>query len=281
MNNFEKFLIKINRRFFYKLGRRIYMNARYDYNDNCWEQMIQKIILQKANTNSGIYTILDVGANIGNWTHQLLTNAKKNIQNSQLNIHAFEPFPNTFNTLQKKLNGIKSNNHVLKLNNLALSDKVGEDYMFGSTNSGTSSIHENPFNGNDERVVIEKTTSDKYCELNSIDEILYLKCDTEGHDFEVIKGASNYLSKGKIQFFQFEYSYRWIYSRHYLKDVFDLIKDYPYKISKLTQNGLEIYEEWSPELERFFEVNYLLLRNDLINEFANRVLSTDSSNTYA
>ena len=98
---------------------------------------------------------------------------------------------------------------------------------------------------------------------------------------EVIIGALPLLKHGKIAVLQFEYNHRWIFSRHFLKDVFDAVEGLPYKVGKICPNHIEIYEKWYPENERFFEANYVLLRNDSIAWFDTRLCRLDVNNTLA
>ena len=42
-------------------------------------------------------------------------------------------------------------------------------------------------------------------------------------------------------------------------NVFGFFADKPYRIGKLYGNGIECYDAWHPELERFFETNYVLI----------------------
>ena len=93
-----------------------------------------------------------------------------------------------------------------------------------------------------------------------------IKIDTEGNDLRVIQGAVDLLRNGKVGVVQFEYNHRWIYSRSYLKDVFDLVRDTPYRIAKVCSTSLEVYVEWHPELERFFETNYALVHERLTDQ---------------
>ena len=70
-----------------------------------------------------------------------------------------------------------------------------------------------------------------------------------------------------IDLIQFEYSFRWINARHFLKDAFDFLIPLGYQIGKVTPQGIEFYEEWQPELESFKEGNYLACRGGLWDSF--------------
>jgi hypothetical protein len=101
---------------------------------------------------------------------------------------------------------------------------------------------------------------DDYLAEERIDQVLFAKSDTEGHDLSVLRGAVETLRHGRVDVWQFEYNHRWIDGGSFLKDVFDFIADKPYQVGKLYGNGIEIYDKWHPELDRFFESNYVLVR---------------------
>ena len=62
---------------------------------------------------------------------------------------------------------------------------------------------------------------------------------------------------------QFEYNFRWIGARRYLKDAFDLLSPHGYVIGKVTPGAIEWYRDWSPELETFREANFVAVHGDV------------------
>ncbi len=71
------------------------------------------------------------------------------------------------------------------------------------------------------------------------------------------------LRAGAIDLVQFEYNWRWIEARSFLRDVFQLVLPLGYSLGKVTGRGIECYEAWHPEFETFKEGNYLLFREPL------------------
>ena len=132
-----------------------------------------------------------------------------------------------------------------------------------------------------EVIVVEKQTLDGFCAEHAIDHINLVKTDTEGHDIHVMRGAQKMLESEKIDVYQFEYNHRWVQTRAFLKDVFDIIDGLPYKVAKITPGGIEIFEGWHPELERFFEGNYLIVHERSLGWFNCRFGQLDQSNVYA
>lgn len=98
---------------------------------------------------------------------------------------------------------------------------------------------------------------------------------------QILYGARELLARERVTVFQFEYNHRWVYSRHFLKDVFDFARSLPYILGKITLTGIEFYDEWHPELERYFEGNYVLMHRDSVCRFAHKRGQFDQRNTYA
>ena len=79
----------------------------------------------------------------------------------------------------------------------------------------------------------------------------------------MLRGATEMLSRGDIGIAQFEYNWRWVFSRTYLRDAFELIANLPrYSLGKVTPKGIEFYDRWHHELETFREANFVLVRDD-------------------
>lgn len=198
----------------------------------------------------------------------------------RLEIHSFEPIPSTFMVLQERISKHQLRN-IVHLVSQALSNEDGtaEMYISGET-AETNSLHPDATNRDQRRIQIDKTTAYTYCSRNDIAIIHFLKCDTEGHDMEVLRGAKRLFDEQRVMACQFEYNHRWVYSRHYLKDVFDMFEGTVYSVGKITPNGIELYQGWHPELERFFEGNYILLHSAALNWFTTMTGNYDAHNTY-
>lgn len=256
----------LGRRFLFRVGRFLYLRARRDFPNNIHtngELMIQNNVLKGCSSEERI-VIFDVGANVGEWTSFVLAQAAKLGVKDRLRIYAFEPVPHLYDLLINRF----SKEAVVVPINQALSSQKGIKKMFVvGGRAGTSSLHPVPIDQQTDEIEITATTIDDFCLIHKIDKIHLLKVDTEGHDMEVLLGAETVLSNGAILVCQFEYNHRWIFSRHYLKDVFDFIEGMPYIFGKVTPYGIEVFESWYPELDRFFESNYVLINKTCIGWF--------------
>ncbi len=115
---------------------------------------------------------------------------------------------------------------------------------------------------------VPSTTLEAYCQEQAVERVTLLKCDTEGHDFSVLEGATRLFRERRVDVCQFEYNWRWIDARRYLRDVFAFSEAAAYRIGKLTPHGVEVYKRWDPELESFREGNYVLFTEESSSWFA-------------
>jgi FkbM family methyltransferase len=255
----------------WRLGRRLYQTARHDLSNdpsrNGEHWLVREIIKQSTKDDS---IFVDIGANKGEWSSYVLSVLKEVKIRGQ--IFACEPTVSTFAYLQERI----GNDPSVKVLKIALSEKSGEkDFFVVGDLAGTNSLNSIE-NAQIERVKTQRF--DDFHSENGLENIHFVKCDTEGHDMSVLRGANHVLDRGLVNVWQFEYNHRWVAAGATLKNVFDFIEDKPYSLGKLYRNGIEIYERWHPELERFFEGNYVLIKTCCFAETLGRKFRFDESN---
>lgn len=271
---FEKLKLKINmkklllfvcntflsRANYYRLARFLWLDARGDPKNSIGrngELEVQSAVLkQAAGLDSAV--CLDVGANLGIYSRDLLRSAEGAGVGEKLELFCFEPNPDCVKEIEKNLASF------IKEGNISIVPKVmtnqgGEaTFHVTGTTAGSSSLKVDERHQKSQKITVECVTFDGFCEQRKIDQVLFAKVDTEGNDMRVIEGAKEMLASGRLHYLQFEYNYRWIYFRCFLKDVFDLVEPLGYQIAKVTEKGLEVYPEWHNELEVYREGNYLI-----------------------
>ena len=125
-------------------------------------------------------------------------------------IIAFEPHPKTFERLSERTAKIPN----VELLNLALGSEVGEKTMFEYANASriNSLLPDAQFavlfldKDASKRLTVDCMTIDRFCAKRRIKKIDVLKIDTEGFDFEVLKGANSMLAQQAIRFIYFEFN---------------------------------------------------------------------------
>ena len=167
-----------------------------------------KNLSKNKNLNKNKLIFFDVGAHKG----ETITRFKKYFnKNNLLEIHCFEP--------NKKLADILKDQNFknVKINDYLLLDKINyENNFYSMSKSGASSV----FKPEEEWLEMKKKktnkeisytlelvrsdTIDNYCSTNNIDNIDFLKIDTQGSEKNVLMGGSEMINKRKINFIEVE-----------------------------------------------------------------------------
>ena len=178
-------------------------------------------------------------------------------------IYSFEPSRNTFETLLKENFSDK-----VSLYNIGLGERNEiKDFFIYADNSTLNSVFSRNIKNESSKqgARAEKAkfeTLDSFCIKNNIDDISFLKIDTEGNELSVLKGAEQYIKEGRIGAIQFEYGGTYIEAEILLKDVFKFFKDKPYNIFKIMRNGLKYCDTYTEDLENFQYANYVAILNN-------------------
>jgi FkbM family methyltransferase len=156
---------------------------------------------QQSMLLAGVETpvIFDVGANIGVIAEKyryLFPGAK---------IYAFEPFPEVFNELKRRMSG---NQQIIPCK-LALGSAQTKKFLRVNASSATNSLLETEESAalywgtglmdTITTVEVPVATIDEFCHDERVDTIDILKMDTQGTELEVLKGAAGMLCDGRIR----------------------------------------------------------------------------------
>lgn len=188
----------------------------------------------KAKFKDQPITIFDVGANTGEYSLLL-----KDVF-SLATIYAFEPNPVTFRLLEEKTKMV-SNIQSFPVG-LGSNESTMEIYTY---KNDQSSEHASVIK--DVMVTLHKSDQienyqvpimslDNFCKDRSIENIHFLKIDTEGFELEVLRGALNFINEKKIEVIQFEFNEMNIYSKAFLHDFYKTLPNYNFH--RLCKNKL-------------------------------------------
>jgi FkbM family methyltransferase len=192
-------------------------------------------------------TIFDVGANIGEWSKMALQ------RNETSEIHAFEPMPYVFRNLIKNI----SNDERVIPNPFGLSSKMEmRDMLFSRDNDRLTTPCLELARENPEIIPLIMVAGDDYCRSRNIYSIDILKIDTEGHEFQVLKGFENMINEQKISLIQFEYGFANVLTKDLLIDFYRLLRPLGYVIGIQTPNGV-VFRDYILPHENFMGPNYV------------------------
>jgi len=157
------------------------------------------------------------------------------IMNNTITYHLFEPYVPIFKQLEEK---IKDRPNIIA-NCIALGD-AKKSYPFYFEN-GMSFVNRSGTAHSD--MLIETITLDDYIQTHEVKHIDFLKIDTEGWEFSVLKGAIGSLNK--INHIQFEYGHTWIEGGFHLKEAIDFLSISGFNSFIIVPNGLKIIPNFS------------------------------------
>lgn len=173
----------------------------------------------------------DVGANLGQLS--LFVN---NI-NSHANIYSFEPFDPVYKSLYLKVQDIPN----IHLNHLAISNETGIKPFYTANGREDENNQESSlsslYNGYYIYQYTNTSTLNDFLNKNQINEIFFMKIDTEGYDGVIIKNSEKLFKDQKIKYLYFECHYSWLKADPTitLTDVYNILEN----------NGYNVYFEYS------------------------------------
>ena len=203
---------------------------------------------------------IDVGANKGGYSEALLTLTR-------CVVIAFEPLPQAFQSLVRLQKRFP--NRLIAINE-GLADRAAElELHFGAGDSPLASfsteINEIDYVGSENRniVKVRANTLDTFFQGHSHDfgDIDLLKIDTEGFEYEVLKGAQNTIRERKPKFVQIEWNWHQLFRGHSLFELASLLPNYvPYQ---MLPYGLSKRDSRMPESNIYDFSNFVFVRRDI------------------
>ena len=202
-------------------------------------QKIQIIKLFKKKFQRPV-VIFDVGAHYGETIKFFLN--KLNIKK----IYSFEASPVNFKVLEKNISKYKTN--IVEIFNSGLGEKISTDFINQTLESSSSTMNQLNLESkyfkkklkilnlehNDnffQKFEVKILTLDYFIKKNNINYIDLLKIDTEGYEFNIIKGLSEYSHKVHLIYFEHHYD-DMIIKNYKFADIHNLLKKKNFKMIK-------------------------------------------------
>ena len=209
--------------------------------DSFRQKKIIKVIKKKIN-NSPI--IIDVGAHFGE-SIKIFTKSFKIKK-----IYSFEASPENFEVLKRNYPLSKESN--IEIYNYGIGGQISNDFINQTLESSSSTINDlnkesdyffkklKILNIKNEKffskkIPIQIITLDSFFEKKQIDSIDLLKIDTEGYEYNVLKGLFKYHDKIKLIYFEHHYD-NMILKNYKFRDINNLLTQYGFK--KILKNKM-------------------------------------------
>lgn len=211
----------------------------------------------------GINTSIDIGANKGDYSKEIILNTKSFVI-------AFEPMKKSY----LKLRTLEKNfSNKIKCFNIALSDKNGKSTIyFQNQNSELASFEKNIKHFSYVKKEIIKSKKIKVLKLDTFVEkenrlfkkgIDFIKIDTEGYDYEVLMGSLKTIKKFKPKFIQFEMNWHYLFSGINIFRICEKLPNYyPFRLLPYNSGLIKVYHR-HPNHNIFHLSNFIMIRKDI------------------
>lgn len=202
-----------------------YNDFGYDFDTNGESTFIKRL------PRDSIKTILDVGANVGDWSRMALSAFPNSV------VHAFELSESTRSKLKENLGS-----HRSIVPEFALGSTEGEiEYKDYGDESAINTIIDTTFHDAERpfrRRTARMITGDSYLASLKIEKVDLLKIDVEGAEFHVLQGFQQALKDHRFRVIQFEYGYANGDAGHLMSDFYALLSRAGYEIGKIWSAGV-------------------------------------------
>jgi FkbM family methyltransferase len=233
-----------------KLAYQHYGILKYKSLEYSGEAFVLKEIIKKLVREDE--ALIDVGANIGEYSRFLLQHFGKN------RIIAFEPNGAAFTSLKKSLPNLEIYNHAIANENGEIEFFTSEEDNMSTQSSFTrESI---PENQTPKSITVKAIRLDSFFDSHEIEKVGFLKTDTEGHDLVALKSCGEHIPQ--IKFIQFEFNEKYVYTRTFLKDFYEILTP-THDLFRIDTDRLHDIREYIPTNEIFRYQNILAIRKDL------------------
>ncbi|SHF98590.1 FkbM family methyltransferase [Vibrio gazogenes] len=245
-----------SRGFFSKINNRILLLAlrargynNFRNNSESGESFFIEKILSPTNPR----LCIDIGANVGDYTVELLSKTNASIV-------SFEPLPTAF---QKLTEATKNAQERVTLENKGVGKAADVLTIHYNPNalahaSFSEEVKKVSYVSNDEQVDVPVVTLDAYCEENNITEIDFVKIDTEGFESEVFEGAKHTFAVIKPKFIQIEFNWHQLFRNISLNFFAEKLPDYD--VYQLIPNGWIKRDAKDPLTNIYHFSNFIFVR---------------------
>ena len=209
--------------------------------------------------------VLDVGANVGDWSREVL-------KRTTANVIAFEPLPAAAKKARLLEGEFPGRVHVREV---AIGASEGYADIFADTQESEGATLSREALGvqylRDRHMTVTRVpvetldlaVSKSHLVQEPRTEIDLLKIDTEGWELEVLDGARQLIKDSSPKLVQIEYNWHHLFRGHTLYSIADSLKGYQVFQILPYGRGLVARDVASPNVNVFWYSNFLFVRNDV------------------
>jgi len=226
--------------------------ARIDRNGELW--LIRGLISLYASRGAEPrLTVIDAGANDGDYTAVVLREAKR--RGREITVHAIEPSPRCTAHLRARFAGCAE----VRIVQAAIGNRTGTGMLHGGDCGSThaSLVSRQVLAGAGE-IEVPMMRLEDYLGEHSIETVHLLKLDVEGFEMAALQGLGDKLNPDLLHFIQFEYGGATLEAGTSLLELYRLLSKAGYLVAKLFPHALEV-RAYNPGMEHYAYSNFVAL----------------------
>ena len=196
--------------------------------------------------------LIDVGAHLGEYSGSFL----KRFPGARA--YCFEPVQAHFDLLQQAMMRVDR----VELLQYALSDFEGEATIYRDSQvSALASLSKRALDhfsiSMDLEESVKVTTLDAFASRRGLEYVDMLKLDVEGHELNVLGGATELFSSHRVRIVQFEFGGCNLDTRTNLHDFYSFMTRHAFRMYVITRYGLERIEQYREIYEQYRTTNFV------------------------
>lgn len=204
--------------------------------------------------NLGIDTFCDIGTNVGIFSKRILE------KYPEVFIHSFEPNPKHLEILKT----LEQDNQSLTFYPLALGDKKGKfDFHHHPVHHETSSLSRRHLMSSEFQKEMKTIEVNVECldNFNIKSNNLFLKIDTEGNEFPILRGSENTITNTQTSVILFEYSFGWKETKENIELCFQYLNNLGFDFYRVLPIGLEEIRFITTDMQNIQYCNYMAIKS--------------------
>jgi FkbM family methyltransferase len=222
------------------------------YGETSIKKEVELFLDSIGNVKANPFVVLDIGANIGTYSLELLN------RNTNVLVHSFEPSKYAGDKFKANLDKyIKTKRCYLY--GFGIGDKNSNKFLFASDH-GSEAASLLKRKGNDR--VKEKVKIRNFSEaiLGIELPIVGMKIDTEGYEFTILLSAKKLLKNKDFKVVQFEFGECSLENRESFKQYYIFLTNLGFKLFRISKFGLIELNKYEKKLEIHWNTNYLAIK---------------------
>jgi FkbM family methyltransferase len=223
------------------------------YGETSIKKEVEFFLNSLGNIKDNPFVVLDIGANIGTYSKEMLN------RNDKALVHSFEPSKYAGEIFKENLKK-HINNKRCFFYNYGIGKENSNEILFAPDHgSAAASLYNRQGNNMVREKIIVRSLSQATRSIEG--PIVGMKIDTEGHEYTIFLSAKKLLKSKDFKVVQFEFGEFSLENQESFKLYYDFLKNLGFKLYRISKYGMTEITEYRKMLEIHWNTNYLAVKS--------------------